>query len=441
MKKINLRIKELFKNKLLKNVILVSSGASIAQGLNIIVAPIITRIYSPEDFGVLTTFTAILSILIIISSMKYEWGIPIAENDETAFVLVILSFLITIITAIFVFIVLYILGGFNHIFSISPIILKYRFLLSLGVLISGTYMILIQWGIRNKNFKDISKTKLSQSIFQITIKIMFGILFFGPIGLLIGRAISQLIGVIYLIKKSFKNILVRTKDITFVSLFKIAVRYKKFPFYTAPSQLLNTLGLQLPVIFITVYFGLSEVGIYGLAVVMVSLPITLIGKSIGDVFFAEAAKDAKTNPARIKKVSNKVVLNMIYIGLIPTVILVLFAPSIFAFVFGDEWYYSGIYVRVLASMIFFKFVFTPLTRIFIVFEKQAMVLVLDIIRVLSILLVFIISNYLGFSSVNTIIIYSGVMIIIYIMSYLIALHVLNNSIKDFQENSYIGEKI
>ena len=89
-----IKFKNLFKSNFAKSVAIISGGTAFAQVLNALFSPIITRIYNPNEYGVLTVYSSILGIIIVIASLKYELGIPIAEDDEKAVNVMALSFFI-----------------------------------------------------------------------------------------------------------------------------------------------------------------------------------------------------------------------------------------------------------------------------------------------------------------------------------------------------------
>lgn len=421
--------KTILNNNFAKGVALIVGGTAGAQILNILLSPIITRLYSPEEYGVFTVYSSILAMLVIIASLRYEWGIPIAENDIKAINLLVLSILVL---SVFVGVVVLLLTFCDEIFTVfssDNSILKYKYFIPLGIFFAGLYNIFVQWTIRKKNYKSISKTKIRQSIVQNIIKVVFGFIKFGPFGLIIGAILGQSAGILTLaapIKNDNNNIIKKIKKNELLDCLKI---YAKFPLFSAPSQLLNTAGLQLPVIFLASMYGSDVSGHYALAHTIVSLPMVLIGNSVADVLYGEAATLGRTNPKKLKDISNKVLQKLFVIGLIPLLILMLFGPLLFTIVFGQNWYEAGIYSRILAFLVFVRFIFTPFTRIFSIFEKQRSEFILDFLRVVLVLMVFWISNVFSISSYYTISLYVLSMTVVYFLTFLLVNKVLNDEIK------------
>lgn len=306
---------------------------------------------------------------------------------------------------------------------------EYKWLIPIGVLFVSFYRILSKWAFRERNYYAISKTKVNQSLFSNSTKIGFGLLQFGPIGLIIGQIIGSSAGVITLGRPILKKRYL-FKNITINNLKWVAKRYMKFPIYSTPSTFFNTAGLQIPILFLTSLFGPSVVGFYGLAMSIVNLPMKLIGDSVGDVFYGEAANIGRSDPKRIKQLSKNIIKKLFFIGLIPLFTLIFFGPFLFSFVFGENWYIAGEFARIISVLVFFRLMFTPIGEVFSVYEKLKTALLLDILRVSLVIVSFVTSIILSLNSYWTIGLYSAAMSIIYILTFIIAQRILNNEIKE-----------
>lgn len=420
-------INKIFSNKLAKGIILISGGTAFAQFANVIFSPIITRIYPPEQYGVLTVYTAILGMLTIAGALKYEWGIPISDDEDTAVNVLALSISIITVISTIIFMLLLFFGEQILTLLDGENLYSLRFFIPLGVFLGAIYFVFNQWALREKNFSGISRTKLAQSISQNVAMIGFGFLNFGPMGLIIGRIVGQSAGITSLSKSFFR--IERLKRINVKKMIWCMKRFKNFPIFSAPSQVLNTAGVQLPVLFMTSLYGPEVVGFYGLANSIVNLPMTLIGKSVGDVFYSEAASMGRSNPGKLKKLSQKLLIRLILIGAIPLVVLFFAAPQLFTLVYGDKWYEAGVYAQIIAFLVFSRFIFTPVSRIYAVFERQKEALIVDTIRIILMLVAFGIATTFKLTPHNAIISYSIAMSLVYFITYIGSVIILNQEIK------------
>lgn len=421
-------LKSILKSRFGKSVIMIMGGTTFAQALNVIVSPFITRIYSPEEYGILTAYTAILGILAF-ATLNYEFAIPIEKKEQKSINILVLSLIILIINVI---VLLIIFLFFSHIFLRifnSEILYDYRFVIPLGVFLIGLYSIFNKWAFRDKDFKSISKTIINQSIFSNFVKIILGLLGLGPLGLIVGKIIGDSAGIRVLSKPIVKRYKTFKGMISLQEIISCLKRYRDFPFYNAPSSLLMALGGSLPIIFLTSMYGSTVVGFYGLAYSIVKLPMNLLGQAVSDVFFAEVASIGNKNPAKIKDISKKLLKKLILVGLIPLIVLMFLGPQLFSLVFGQDWYESGQYARIISIMIFLMLVLAPSGKVYIVFEKQKVRLLIDILRVALILIAFAVSYIFKFDSYVAVTMHTIAMSISYIFMHIISKNILENEIK------------
>ncbi|NLM49161.1 MAG: oligosaccharide flippase family protein [Epulopiscium sp.] len=283
-------------------------------------------------------------------------------------------------------------------------------------------------GFKEKNFKALSKTKVSQSIVQSLIHILFGFFNMGPIALIIGRILGQSAGTITLAIPFLDKDRKLIKKINRKDIFWSAKRYIKFPLISSISQFLNTASIQLPVLFISSQYGNKAIGFYGLANSIINLPTTLIGNAVGDVFYGEAASVGNQDPLRLKQLSIEVLKKLMIIGLVPLIIIVLFGPYLFLFVFGVEWKEAGIYARIISFLAYARLIFIPVSRIYSIFERQKEAFLMDALRVILVIIVFTITNYLNLNSLYAVSLYSFSISLVYLITFLVSQKIINYEI-------------
>lgn len=424
----------IFKSAFSKNVALLMTGTAISQIISVLFYPVITRLFLPEDFGIYVLFNSVLGILTVIGAMRYEFSIPIAANKFKALNALFMSLIILIVFCLILFIVVFFFG--NSLLSIvdAEKLAPFKYFIILGVLFAGLYTVLNQWAFRVKAFKKLSITRVSRSLSLNISQITFGFFKIGGIGLITGKIIGEFSGNLVLLRQVFKSEKNVLSQFSFKEIKYLLIRYKKFPLFTAPTQLFNKAGIELPVFFITSIFGSSVVGLYGLAHLIVSLPMNLIGNAVGDVFYSEAATSGRQNPEDLLLRSNNLLKKLILMGVLPLIVLVAFGPLLFGFVFGDEWSESGNYAQIIAFLVFFRFIFSPISRIFQVFEKQVQAFFIDLTRLCLVIITFIAVDYYNFNSYSAIGIYTVLMALLYFITYICARRIIVQEIKKKQNN-------
>ncbi len=422
----NFIIKKLDKNIFLRNVLFASGGAAIAQGLNFLFSPVITRMYSPNEYGLMAVFTSVLMILSF-TSLMYEMAIPLEKDDNNAINVAALSFFILSIFILILSILLIFNNDFifNY-FNIDELI-PYKFLIVLGIFFVGSNNILIFWMYRRKNFSLISLTQVNQSLSGNMTKIGLGYFGFGATGLLIGTIIKYSAGVFTLIRNFLKKDKSLLLNISFKRIVQNTKKYKNFPIYQTPSMILLRLKNQVP-IFALAFYGTKVVGLFGFAYTITKLPMILVGQSLRNVFFAEAANIGKDNPKKLNKLSNSLFKKMAVFGFIPMLVVIIFGPKLFSLFFGKDWYQSGVFSSILAISIYADLIFSPASRVYEVLERQKFKVVIDLIGLILIIVSFIIARFFDLSPIFAILLYSISMFIIYMTTFIIAKILLRSEI-------------
>lgn len=412
-----------------KNAAWVSGGTAISQAITILASVVITRLYTDEDFGVFTLYVAILSILIIVSSLKLEHAIPITTSTGATLNLVVLNFIILLAWCVLVFLFLFFFGPYVSQWLDAPNAGKYLLLVPLGLLFGGIYNILYQWALKMKVFKLITRTKIAQGTGLSIGKIGIGLFHASPFGLITGHIIGKSAGVFSLTKKFHSTYKEKYHLISKKRMNWGLTRFRQFPMLTLPAQLLSAGGQRLPVFIITAFYGLDIVGQFGLSEMIISLPVVLIGTAVGDVFYAEVAEKGRKYPEKILHLSNQLVKKLALIGLVPMIILLLFGPFLFAFIFGEDWRTAGEIAQVLGILAFFRLVFTPISRVYILYERHLALLLFNSMRIGVILLCFGIASYMEYSYINAIIIYTIGVSLVYFFIYLYARVIIKEQIR------------
>jgi O-antigen/teichoic acid export membrane protein len=418
---------QLFRSKFTKSIIVITGGAAMAQVMNMFFSPIITRLYTPEEYGVMAVLSSILMILSF-SSLMYDMAIPIDKEDSKAINTTALSVIILLIFTLTLTLSLFLKG--NAVLDIfdADALVRYKYFVPLGVFLVGLHKILTQWMYRRKDFIIISKTRVGQNLLGNITKVTGGFLGLGASGLLLGKVIGESASIVPLglnLIKREKNII---KNINRHDLLFSMKKHKNFPIYQTPSTFLSSLKNQLPVFSLALY-GSQIVGLYGLANTIVKLPMTLVGHSVRNVFFAEAASIGKDNPKKLKSLSDKLFKKMVILGLFPLIALVVLGPQLFSLVFGSNWAGSGEIARFLAIAIYADFIFSPVSRVYEVLERQKEKMFIDLGGLLLVLLAFSIARVISESANFAIMLYSLSMFAFYLFTFIFARKYMNEEIR------------
>lgn len=339
-------------------------GTAGAQALMVLAAPLLTRLYSPEDFGLLAVFTAILALFGVIAAGRYELAIPLPESDQEAANLTVLGFALVVLTSALTFAVFLlwpqpIADALN-----APALAPYLWLIPFGVFFLGSYEVFSKWAIRRKQFPTIARTRIVQAIG--TLGVQLGAYKLGVPALLGGHAAGQGLGAGGLALSAFRR--PEFRQCSLVGMRQQASRHRKFPLYSTWTALFNTASLQLaPIMFVTIY-GATVAGLYALTLRILSMPGSLIGNAVGSVFLSSAP--AARREGTLKDLVEKLHARLAMAGALPLMVLLFFGPGLFEFVFGSEWREAGIYAQWMAPWIYLQFQWSPLSMLSTVLELQ-----------------------------------------------------------------------
>jgi len=376
------------KSEFTRNVLTLMTGSTIAQAIPIAISPILTRIYTPADYGLVALFMSIATIGSIAATGRYEMAIMLPKKDTDAINVLLLSMSIAFLMSFLSLIIIFLFNQEITTFLGNQDVSSWLYLVPISVILTGIYQSLRYWSNRRKYFTNLAKNSVIQTGTGSSLNLLFGFFRFGGGGLISAGLMSQTVGIIFLGKMAWKKdkILLFKKDkIKMLALMK---KYKKLPFFNLPNALIDTFKMSGITILIAKFFTTSILGQYSLAWKMVVTPASLVGNSLSQVFFQ---KLASANKSDLNRLIVKFIIKASLIALPMYLIVYLFAPEIFIFVFGEKWELAGKIASVLSPWLFLNFISSPLSSVYIIINRQEIMLVISIFYMivpLSILYVF-----------------------------------------------------
>ncbi len=349
-----------------RNVLKLAGGTAGSQVISVAAAPILTRLYGPESFGVLATFASILALLNVVSSLRYELAIAVPEDDDEAVALVWLCFVLVAISTGLTALGVLLLGDQLVIWLNEPALKPLLWLLPVGVSLSGVYQPLSYWAIRRKQFGLLAQTKFRQSIFGVATNLAAAPL--GTIGLLLGQIVSQSAGFIAILHQS-AGLLLRP-CVTRAMLNKTLKCYSHFGIYDSPAGLINTIGNQVPNLIFASAFGAAQLGQLALAQRLLLLPVGLIANSVGQVFLSQVAE--RYRAGTLQQLVRQASLKLLLYGLVAASVVLLFLVPLMPLLFGQEWEPTKRIIPLLIPLFLGQLVVSPLSNAFTGSQKMRM---------------------------------------------------------------------
>ena len=378
------------KSEFSRNVLTLMTGTTIAQTIPIAISPILTRIYTPEDFGVFALYMSIASMVAVVATGRYELAIMLPKKDEDAIQLVILSILIAVCISFITFLIVFILNKEITNMLGNPKISNWLYFVPLTVLLTGIYQSLNYWNNRNKEYKNLAISRVADTSTNATVNLL-GIFFkIGASGLILGSIIGKIVGIFSLQRSRNMTTPVLYRKLKMIAL---ARKYKKFPLINSLHAFINILKNNLVTIYISIKYTSSILGFYYFVLRIMQLPSSILGGSLAQVFYKQASviyNNKKDIQIQVKHLIGTLAL----LAIIPAIILFFYSEELFVFVFGEDWATSGKYAKAIIPYIFFHFIASPLGMVPLITNLQDQAFYWGIAESILFVLSFVIGFYL-----------------------------------------------
>ena len=357
-------LKKKIKNSaFIKSFLTLLTGTSIAQAIPILLSPVLSRIYAPEDFGLFALFFSIVSAFAVIAGGRYECAVILPKKDGEALGILKLAFRISMYLAAIVMVIMVFSELFlwDH-FVISADLRIWLLIMPIFILMFGLTQTITNWFVRKKQFRDIATGRVVQSVVINGSMLVFGFCGFSYWGIFWGNLIGLAIFTLLLFFIFFKSFNLHKSQIHYSGLKVTAKKYKDFPLANGPQALIDMFQVNGIIYLISAFFSSVITGLYSFAYRLLMSPMNLVGSALAQVFYQQAAETYNSgNDIRPLIKKNIVVSSVIIIPVL--LILMIAGPSVFAVIFGENWREAGEYARILSPWFCLDFVRAPISQV------------------------------------------------------------------------------
>lgn len=368
--------------KIVKDSAKLLSANVVAQAIGIIVYPLLSRLYSESDFGLLSLFTSIGSVLVILCTAEYHYAIVLpAEEKKARAMSHVCLMILGVVTGISVLFIPF-SKPISRLFD-APELAEWLWLLPIYVGCCGMWNILNYIYIRGAQFTRISSYQVSQSVVNAGSKIGFGYSGFLSGGLIVSSVIAPLLAVSASIAVSWRKCLasyfVRCPRTDYGS---VAREFSNFPKFNLPRSLVNSVGLALPVWLLTRAFGTDNVGYLSLALVSAFMPLNIIARAFYQIFYQRITELVQHR----QPISRIMARFIVYTGVLTVLGLVgiyWFIPQLVTLLFGANWLPTASVIRHLYPALVFVPVCGTICFLSDIFAKQKVAMWMEICYVIA----------------------------------------------------------
>lgn len=361
------RLVQLRHSRFVHSTATLTGGQLIATAISFAMAPVLSRLYTPADYGVLATYMSLAVILSAVANLQMSRAVVAEADERRAHALLGLSLW---------------LAGIASALTLLPIVLLelsglvsdsalgwWLVLLPATILASGTGSALLAWANRHHNYRLMSRYQIFNVVFASGTSLLFGWFGFGPRGLMIGYFLGQLVAFLVVLLGTRAD-LPSLRSLTKPEMLAAGKAHRNYALWSTPTAMIEQVSAASPILVLSLWGNMLDVvGHYNRARSLLILPVGILGGAIGQVFFRRAAQDM-ANHGHCRPLFWKLVLGMTAISLPSFAILALIAPQLFAFVLGPNWSGAGHIARILAPAMALQLIILPTSKILWIYDRQ-----------------------------------------------------------------------
>lgn len=354
-------IKRLRTSSYVHDIVMQSSGNTLAQALGVISIPILSRLYSPADFGTLNIFLHAVSFMTILITWRYEYLIVLPKEESAS--LSLFSFVVSLGLTVTVLTTPLLLSKSIYISGLigNKALADWLVLAPLTALLTSLSVGVQQRVQRKKNYRHSGLSEVANKFGYFGSGVIGSLFLPNIIGLMAATAIGMMSKIAWLLAVllcSKKEYLITTN---YAQVWSVVREYARLSSSWVVSHLMLAITGGLPALFIMKAYGDETLGQFSLVVSTLYLPSSIIGNAIGQVYYQRAAY-LHSHGEPFDLLWNETAKSLIIIGLPVFTIVACLAPFAYPFVFGSQWEAAGQYAVIISFSSAFAFITAPMDR-------------------------------------------------------------------------------
>lgn len=339
--------------------------------------PVLSRLYTPADFGLLAVYTAIVTTIGVAACLRFDVAVALPESEDDGVAILVLSLISAICVSLVVALMVGLAFDRLSVWVSEPGLAQAKWLIPLGIFSAAVWSALQNWQIRKSNFGLMAKARLAQSSVMAASQIGASMSALGPLGLLIGPPLGFLVSGMLLIRGAGFSMFDWVSRVKTGVLWRVAYEYRRFPAYSTWESLFNQAAIQLPIIVIAAATTASEAGNLMLALYVLQAPMALLGTAIGQAYLSRAPQAFRDGSLAI--FTNEVLVKLVKVGAGPIIALGIASPVIFPIIFGPDWERAGWLAMWMTPWFVLQFIVSPVSMVLHVVGEQRMAMLLQLL--------------------------------------------------------------
>lgn len=336
---------------------ILGAGACLGPFALLLATPFLTRVYSPADFGYLALFTSVISVLIVVSCLRYEGAIQVVVESNIGGIT-----LVALFSALSVFVagVLLLYSGipqlkFESLHNLGSYVNFLPFVSAAGAILLVVTNITLRQGRYFRNAISRSITTIIFIILALAFPV-FGLVYSS----IAASVITGAIALIYLFLTIKFGAINRA--------WSLAKKYREYPLFLAPTSLLDTVTLALPILFMSGSYGMEVVGQYTQIQKFLGAPIILLGV-VAAQLFAKRSSELFRSQLSSKKLLWKTVGLLAIVSFITLITALIFGELICQYILGEAWSVGTLFIVLAIAPCLVRSVISPVSFVFLAYQK------------------------------------------------------------------------
>jgi len=350
----------------IKNIVVLLSGSSIALLIPFLITPIIARFFTPEDFGLWGTYSAIVGLFAVIANGRYELALMLPKEEGKAFNMFVGSILISVILSLFSLVLILLFGRYLCDVLNNDKLYKWLFIIPFAIVLLAIQQAGNYWLNRKKRFKTLSAGRVIQSTTTASFNLGIGKFLYFSGGLIVSTIIGQSALAVFYLKKV--GISQYFKEVSLSKIKKVLYEYREFPFKSGIGIFLNIIKEQAPIFLLAYYFDNIIVGLYIMVIRLFGTPLSLFAGSVGQVYY-QKANELNINSKSVLPLFLKTSTRLIFVTIIPVILIIIWGEQVFPIIFGDKWAEAGKILAIFSIYYAIRFIVSSQSSLLLVFKK------------------------------------------------------------------------
>lgn len=352
---------------LARSMLVVGGAAALSQGLVLVATPVLSRLYSPQAYGLFATYAAIVSLIVAVGSFRYDFAIAIASDAREAVDLAGLSIVLGLATAAITALVVVLAGNeLSTLFGASGLA-PLLWVLPIAVIAGTSAQALTAWAVVRREFGVVGRMRALQGIALSATQIIMGVVGGGGFGLIVGDIVGRVAGTY----RTARNLAmeVRSTGVSLATMRRAGNLHLPFARVMTVASLAGTLSLQLPFLALPVLFNLEDSGQYFLAYRLLVLPASLVGAAVSQVFLGEASS-RRGHAEAMHDLAYSVVMALMVFAVPTYAIMAVAGQEVVVALLGPQWVDAGRYAEIISPWLLVWSLANPISSLLLVGRRE-----------------------------------------------------------------------